>query len=402
MNAPRVTILMSVKGRHLHTLRFLWHANRVGLRYPIVIADGQVTPVMARLLENPEAAFPKLDIDYVRYPDDVSYGDWYRKVASAAGRVKTPYVMQAENDDFVVASGVEFCANALDAQPDYASYGGGFGAFSLRPGLYPMASVNGDWQSLNPDCYGTHIDHDYASPLASERIRQLFTKSHTLYYNVFRTPALAAIWQDCAALGFSDLQVFETYFGARAKSLGKSRIDRSIMSYMWQAGTSTSQAPIQQLWTDRIAEGWSASALGPAFEADIEAFAASISSAVAAADGIDAEGFAAEIRQLYRTKFQQQLEARIALRAMGRAIDWRGYCRSIVAGLTPDLLIRWRRRRLQQRAREVLFQELRLFGAPERYISIFGDELGEIERSLAGQGFAAFVRDHAPELIEAP
>jgi hypothetical protein len=174
------------------------------------------------------------------------------------------------------------------------------------------------------------------------------------------------------------------------------------MSYMWQAGTSTTQKPIQQLWTERIVEGWSAHSLGPAFEADIEAFAASISRVVAEADGIDADKFAAEIRQLYRTKFQQQLEARIALRAMGRSGDWRGHCRSMVAALAPERLVRLRRQHLRQLAREVLYRELRSHGASDEYVSTFRGELTSIEMSLDGQGFAAFVHAHALELIDAP
>ena len=47
----RVTILLTLKGRDLYTLRWLWHANRVSLPFPVVIADGEVNPIVARLID---------------------------------------------------------------------------------------------------------------------------------------------------------------------------------------------------------------------------------------------------------------------------------------------------------------------------------------------------------------
>jgi hypothetical protein len=46
--APRLTIVMPLKGRHLFTFRFLWHANRMRLPYRFLIADGQVNEAVAQ------------------------------------------------------------------------------------------------------------------------------------------------------------------------------------------------------------------------------------------------------------------------------------------------------------------------------------------------------------------
>src|SRR5437763_4046704 len=95
-----LTILLAVKGRHLHTLRFLWHANRCRMPYHFLVADGAACEPLARLLENAGAIFPDLSIEYVRYPDDVDYQAYFRKLTDAASRVRTEYVMQVDNDDF--------------------------------------------------------------------------------------------------------------------------------------------------------------------------------------------------------------------------------------------------------------------------------------------------------------
>ena len=396
----RLTLLMSLKGRPLHTLRFLWHANRIGLPYRILITDGQVTQAMAELLEAPARAFPRLNLEYVRYPDDVTYGDWYRKVASVTERIRTPYVMHAENDDFVVASGVEHCLNRLDAMADYVSYGGGFGAFSLDRRSGNTGAVVGAINSLSPDCYGTYIDQDYASASASERIPQLFSKSYTLYYNVFRTPALAATWRECAELNFTDLEIFETYFGARAKSLGKSRIDRSVMSYMWQAGTSMTAAPLDIMWDKRIREG--RAAVDPVFEAEVEAFATALSAAIAKADGAEADRFAAEFRRLCHEKYRSHLAMRLRRLARKGPID---LCKSAVqkalAAIAPETVRRLAKQRRLRHEHAVLLNELRSFGASDNYVSTFNAEFAAIKETLEGSGFIEFVRRVAPELVGA-
>ena len=49
---------MPLRGRPLFTLRFLWHANRARLPYRFIIADGQVRPRLAAILDKIFAAQP--------------------------------------------------------------------------------------------------------------------------------------------------------------------------------------------------------------------------------------------------------------------------------------------------------------------------------------------------------
>ncbi|MGA9951110.1 MAG: hypothetical protein WBQ24_22905, partial [Xanthobacteraceae bacterium] len=88
--APRLTIVLPLRGRHLFTLRFLWYADKLRLPYRILIADGQVNETVARHIENSRTFFPNLDIDYVRYPDDAGYPQYFAKMADAMRRVRTP------------------------------------------------------------------------------------------------------------------------------------------------------------------------------------------------------------------------------------------------------------------------------------------------------------------------
>ena len=128
---PRLTIVLPLKGRPLFTLRFLWHANRARMPFRFLIADGEVRPPLGEILENSRELFPHLDIEYVRYPDDANWGRYFEKMRDALRRVRTPYVMLADNDDFLAPAGIERCMEFLDSRPDYACCAGGIAGFSL-------------------------------------------------------------------------------------------------------------------------------------------------------------------------------------------------------------------------------------------------------------------------------
>ena len=73
-----LTIILTLRGRHLHTLRWMWHANRTSLPYHIIIADGEVHPTIDRLLSDP-SIFPNISYEYHRYRD-LSLTDYYKKI----------------------------------------------------------------------------------------------------------------------------------------------------------------------------------------------------------------------------------------------------------------------------------------------------------------------------------
>ncbi len=97
---------MPLRGRPLFTLRFLWQANAARLPYRFIIADGEVDPALARLLEVSPAFFRPY-IEYIHYADDTDFGRFFAKLTDALGRVKTPYAMVADNDDFLLLAGLE-------------------------------------------------------------------------------------------------------------------------------------------------------------------------------------------------------------------------------------------------------------------------------------------------------
>src|SRR5262249_39206561 len=145
---PRLTIVLPLKGRPLFTLRFLWHANKARLPCRFLIADGEVHSELEKLLQDPRKTFPDLDLEYIRYPDDANFTDYYTKMADAIARVRTPYVKIADNDDFLAAAGLECCVDFLETHPDYVCCSGGVGGFSLHVARRDSELLTGPFNKL--------------------------------------------------------------------------------------------------------------------------------------------------------------------------------------------------------------------------------------------------------------
>jgi glycosyltransferase domain-containing protein len=243
----RLTIVLPLKGRHLFTFRFLWHANRLRLPYRLLIADGQVNEAVGRCLDNSRNDFPELDTEYVRYRDDVDYGCYFTKMADVMQRVRTPYAMLAENDDFLGVDGIEQSLDFLDANKDYVcarAHQLNFGVYSGLGDRYGRVCGKLNHFSLHREC------KTVAAPTVTERLHT-GGLCHPVYYAVFRTPALLRIWREIAEINFSDLMLYENFFALRALTLGKLNTNLETISYYSQDATSITHAPLRD-WAGHL------------------------------------------------------------------------------------------------------------------------------------------------------
>jgi glycosyltransferase domain-containing protein len=374
---PRLTIVLPLKGRYLFTLRFLWHANRVRLPYRIIIADGQVHPELVQTFENWRLHFPNLDIDYVRYSDDIDFHQFFIKMADALQRVKTPYTMLADNDDFVAPAGVEQSLDFLDANPDYVCCGGGLAGFSVYSGL---RQPNGPIGRLNRYSYRyTYLDRseDFSSPSVVERLRK-GSRNWWSYYGVFRTACLVTIWRETVEIDFSDLHLHEFYCAMRALTLGKVRSDASTIAYIRQYGSSL-QSSFSKDWVRHL--------LRSRFTCDFRKMIDRISAAAAVADGVDASAVAEMLRLICEDWLREFLKI------------YYGPLQSVKQILRRNApgFFNWvknRRRYLVGSERAAIFSKLAADGASDLYLAEFGKELEMIEDMITGGDFAAFLRPY--------
>jgi glycosyltransferase domain-containing protein len=380
---PRLTIVLPLKGRSLFTLRFLWHANKVRLPYRFLIADGQVDPVLAELLEMPHVLFPNIDTEYIRYPDDHDFSHYFSKMFDALGRVTTPYAMLADNDDFLAFRGIERSIDFLETKQDYVCCGGGISGFSVySPPKRPFGGLVGPLNKITSRYMPHDRSSDFGCPLVTDRLL-LGLRNSWSYYAVFRSSALTTVWREIVDMNLSDLQLVEKFCAMRTLTLGKAKSDPSTIAYFRQYWTS-----LRSAFTD----DWVHHLLRNRFSTDFANIIDRISSLAAEADGFDQKAVAESLRERIEPWLREFLRLNYGLSA-----DVRRHLRR----LAPSLVVwlKTRRRPSVQFERRALFYKLHKNGAAEEYLSALRLELAQIEDVVAGREFRDFLAPYASQLM---
>jgi glycosyltransferase domain-containing protein len=382
---PRLTIVLPLKGRHLFTLRFLWHANKARLPYRFLIADGDVHPELAKLLENSRTTFSDLDLEYIRYPDDVDFKRYYAKMVDALQRVRAPYVKIADNDDFLAPSGLERCMDFLDTHQDYVCCSGGIGGFSLRvPQRDSSEMVTGQFNKLRYRFSPHDRSIDLNASSATERVLAGLRNTWT-HYAVFRAPALALMWKEAQEIDLTNTQLHERFVTMRTLTLGKARCDSSFFSYWRQYWTS-----LQLHWTasrSAVRKDFVYYLLRSRFTEDVATVLDRISHRLAELDGGNPDEIAERLRM--------SLENWVG--------DLIGHDFGVTAGLRRHLrthapwFVAWLKSRYRLHLaweRRDIFRKLRKDGTTPAYLEKLKQELDQIEKVLAGYEFDEFLRRH--------
>ena len=385
----RLTIVLPLKGRFLFTLRFLWHANKARLPYRFLIADGEVHPELARLLEDSRKTFPELDLEYIRYPNDTDLTRFYAKMVDVLQRVSTSYVKIADNDDFLAHTGLECCMNFLDSHDDYVCCGGGIAGFSVHVPLCDSAEMMiGPFNKLTYRYSPRDRSIDLSSPSATDRVLAGVRNTWS-YYAVFRTSALAAMWKEILEMDPTSFQLGERFLAMRALILGKARSDPSVFSYVRQYWTSSGvhwtspQSATRKTFIHHL--------LRSRFTEDVANVLDRISRRLAELDG----GDSAKIADCLRQPLEQWVGDQIRL-------DYGAYAtlRRHLRTYTP-WLVAWLKRRHRLAIvveRRSIFKKLRNDGATPEYIAKFKRELTQIEGTLVGREFKEFLDQHMLKL----
>ena len=388
----RVTILLTLKGRDLCTLRWLWHANRVGLPFSVFIADGEVNPTIARLIEDP-AVFPNLLIEYHRYNDRTFY-DFYRKLEDALSKIKTPYVMMSDNDDFLFPSGIVRSLDYLECSPDYVSAGGGIGHFETRVEENQLLSLQGKVERLWYQQSKAYQSYNLDCPLAAERVCEVYSGFLTVCYNVFRVETLRQIANETAQFNFQRLDNAELFLMLRAATLGKINSDSSYISYFRQLGTSSNPSRGKDFVYSLSAE--------PYVE-EIQGIVKRIAVIAAQADGVEADGVAERLNAISAARLREKLIA---------VLGWRATVKGVLKKSIPQVLLTYAKT-LSERvrsgkssatggrpiSREGFFQLAARAGASTALLAKLQRELADVERTMENEDFLAFVQVCAPELL---
>lgn len=277
-----LTILLTLKDRVPFTSRWMSYADKTRFPFKVLIADGGTDDGASALLSD-RAKFPNVNYDYVRYRPDRSYPDYYAKIADALGRVRTPYVAMADNDDFFVADALGEAVRFLSAHPDYATCGGQGAIFwVVSP---PSSGVDGLLYGNRVDWKSTRQAKSIDGNSARARIRtQAVSTADTFLYDVKKTEEARKHFGIVRDLAPKDLFIFEqvvcflTAIAGKAKRLDRLYLARQKNSPARSGGTHTQRYGD---WFGRmLVESWSE---------DFTNFVKVASAFLAASDGISEE-----------------------------------------------------------------------------------------------------------------
>jgi glycosyltransferase domain-containing protein len=389
---PRLTILLRLKGRPLFTLRFLFHANRARMPFRFLVADGEARPPLSDILENAREYFPNIDIAYVRYPDDTSLSRFYAKMHDALRRVNTPYVMLADNDDFLGAAGLERAVEFMDSHPDYVCCGTGIAGFSVHASRRaPLGLLAGPITKIAYRYSPNDRAADYSSSFATERVLAGLRNTWS-YYAVFRARDLALIWSEVSELAPASLQLVERFCAMRAMTLGKARSDPAVIGYWRQYWTSSGSH--WEASGNTAPREWVHHLLRNDFNGDFTKILERISGVVATMDGGSEPEIAARVREGCAVWLR-----RVLINCYGGMAGLRNKVRA-----RAPWLVTWLKQR--RRRTSVVFEraaarnELRRNGATPEYLSRYAGELTAIEEVLTGDAFREFLRECPPGLMQ--
>ena len=383
MKSNDLTILLTLKGRHLHTLRWLWHANRIRLPFHVIVADGEVHPTIDRLLSNP-AIFPHLSFEYHRY-NDKRLSDFYYKCVDALKKVKTPYVMMCDNDDFVFPYGLMKSIAFLDSAPDYVCAGGGIPGFTIIPQDASIAGVTGRFNRMRYRCFsdGSYLCRDIDSSSAALRALGIIKNHLVVYYSIYRTQTLRTIAEEILAYNVN-FRIHEIYWTVRTVTLGKVKSNPSYFSNFRQGNTSLNFGSKSD-WVEHL--------LLRGFSEDFKVMATKVAHSVAQSDGCNQAEFEERFGEVYTDVLRNKLANTVMRYRFPLLFDLKQRFFSL---RRPRLMPAWLWCWLDRKG---LWRQLALDGASKETIEAHLEELEEIEVTLQGREFAEFISRNAPELL---
>lgn len=285
-----LTILLAVKDRAPFTRRWLAYAASVHLPYKIMIADGGSDAATKQIATESRAR--GLDVEYLRYPFDATYSDYYAKLSDALARVTTPFAVMADNDDMFIPDGLARAVQFLSDHPSYVACGGQCAVFWVSASRSTAAdTVYGD--SLEWKC--TSQLHSDTADTASQRVIDHSLNSADMFYAVHRTPVLRSDFERVRDLNPRDLFLMEQTVGFQTAIAGKCH----QLAHLYIARQQDSPGSSGGTHEERFG-GWFDRMLQPTWSDDFTQFLEVCSEPLARADAIPIDAARRVILDAYK------------------------------------------------------------------------------------------------------
>ena len=174
-----LTILLSLKDRSEDTKK--WYVNNYHKDFNYIIADGSIGN------ENQEifSQISHENLIYLRINKDVAYNDFYKKVYDASLMVKTPFVMQVDNDDVINFLGIKECLQKINQDNSISLISGHIAGFNFINGKYYLSDFKEN------EC------NDISNNDNFNQIESYLKNYRIIWYSIYRTKIFQKAWEDC-------------------------------------------------------------------------------------------------------------------------------------------------------------------------------------------------------------
>lgn len=239
----RLTIVLTLKDRPEFTHRWMRFMNDQRCPYKILIADGGADKAIEAQLRD-SANYPHLDYEYIRYPYDKDWTDFYTKKQDVCEKVETEYLLLADNDDFYLIDKIPCFIDFLDCNPDYIGCRGEVLQFYLfsKEGDVVNAPVGESYEASRLKSKSIENEKlvERATCLLNEGIQ------HEHFYNwycVLRSKKAVRSMKDLYKYRFTNVGLNEILFSLMLLREGKIKIIDSLY-YVRQVGSSQANASL--------------------------------------------------------------------------------------------------------------------------------------------------------------
>ena len=199
------------------------YMNDIKCPYKILIADGgEDKSIEAHLLDS--SNYPNLNYEYIRYSHDVTLKDYLLKLEDVLTRVRTKYVLNADNDDFYLFDRIQTILSFLDKNEDYVACRGLLVNLSVMKRSGEARMAQGD-HYLAFSTHANSIEDDDAFDRVDVLCRDMSKYDYYgNWYSVLRTSAMLEVWKSIVKLEISEMIVNEMLTHILINMRGKTKI----------------------------------------------------------------------------------------------------------------------------------------------------------------------------------
>lgn len=198
-----ITIILPLWDREVYTST--WIKENVFDEFNYIIADGSKSEKNKKIFESLGS---RSNIKYIQFPFDRDIKTYIKKMTEVSSKVKTPYVMTCDNDDFLNHKVIKKYIDVLEKNPEY---GFANGVIKNIRAVKKNSVNHGTYYRL---CFGRLDTLNLHNKKGEAAIRNLFRPYKHLWYAIYRTNIYKRIWQEIKSSGIKNVFLVE-YFHAQ-------------------------------------------------------------------------------------------------------------------------------------------------------------------------------------------